>query len=115
MRHQDATPDHVDQALRAVTARPPKATKATNVGTLRLGSNAIVNFEHEQRTGEHQILLMPENSAMAMKARRQAPSAVASSELGGLLPRRAEVLVHEVCAPLLPVRRPAPTAKRRRF
>ncbi len=96
--HQDAASNHVDEPLRAVqTGHQDQQTDQCRQTAAR--QDTIVDFEHEQRTGQHQ------NVAHAGKQRNGDKSAPAGTErvgkfgTRGLRPERTGGLAHEACVP----------------
>ena len=96
--HQDAAADHVDDALRAVEAghQDQQRDQRRHAAARQ---HAVIDFEHEQRAGEHQKI------AHAAEQRDGEEGPAAGAERGGKfgtrgrLPQRAEGLVHEACVP----------------
>ena len=80
--HQDTAADRFDDALRRIEAGDQDHQRDQRRHAAAR-QHAVVDFEHEQRAGEHQKVAHAAEHAMAMKARRHALSAAASSEPAG--------------------------------
>ncbi len=91
--HQDTAADHVDDALRGVEAGHQEQERDQRRHAAAR-QHPVVDFEHEQRAGEHQKIAHAAEHRDGEKGPPARAKRVGKLGTGGLLPQRAERLAH---------------------
>jgi len=111
--HQDAAPDRVNHALSGIqTGNQKEQRYQRRHASAR--QNAVVNFEHEQRAGEHQQVAHAAENGGRDKGSPARAEGGCKFRTGRLLLRRSEGRIHKDCVPLLRTRNYARARKDRR-